>query len=428
MTNKIVTLIAVGTRGDVQPYIALGKGLRLAGFTVRLATTPNFRASVMEHGLEFHQLMASDVETAMQREDVKALLEIKNPLKMLRGISDLARPFFHEALDAMLAALDRAAVGVVSALAQFGGYEACAKLGIPIIFTHLQPVVPMKEISSPFFPTMPAMPGQTIYNRTTHHIAIQSIWQLFRSIVNNARTNQLGLEKLPLSGSWSIINKHKLPVIMAYSRHVIPPSADWHDAIYVSGYWFLDEPDEWSPPPALEAFLADGEPPIYIGFGSMANREPEKNTQIMLDALIHSGERGLLVTGWGGLQDISLPDKIFKLESCPHSWLFPRVKAIIHHGGAGTTAAAFRAGKPQIVVPFFADQPFWGKMTHQLGVGVKPLLNKTISTESLASAIKQVVTDREMQRKAIELSAKIQVEDGVGNAVEIVKSAITLTK
>lgn len=138
----------------------------------------------------------------------------------------------------------------------------------------------------------------------------------------------------------------------------------------------------------------------------MSNRDPEKNAQIMIDALLQSGERGLLLTGWGGLENSSLPDNIFKIKSCPHSWLFPRMKAIVHHDGAGTTAAAFHSGKPQIVVPFFADQPFWGRMTQKLGVGVKPIPNKTISPELLASAIEQVSNSHEIQQNATELGRK----------------------
>lgn len=424
MTKSIVTLIAVGTRGDVQPYIALGKGLQLAGLNVRLLTTPDFRLLATQYGLEFHQIFDMDVEAVMQSADAKAILETKNPLTMLRRLIEFCRPWFHEALDSMLQALDGAAVGIFSSVAQFGGYEACEKLNIPAIFTFLQPVLPMHEIASPFFPAMPTIFGQGIYNSMTHHTAMQTIWQLFRPIVNDARVNRLGLEKIPLAGSWHRIKKLKLPVMMGYSPRVLPRSASWHENIHVPGYWFLDEPEEWSPPPDLADFLASGKPPIYIGFGSMANRDPEKNTQMMIDALVHSGERGLLSTGWGGLQSRSLPDTIFKIEACPHSWLFPRMKAIVHHGGAGTTAAAFRSGRPQIVVPFFADQPFWGKLTNQLGVGVKPLPNKTITVESLTSAIEQVASKPEIQQKAMDLGQAMRAEDGVSNAVKIIKKII----
>ena len=424
MDNPLVTIIAVGTRGDVQPCVALGKGLQDAGFQVRLATSSNFELWVKQHGLDFISLAEFDPESHMQSEEVKAILESKNPVKMLRGIYESFRPLFHEGLEGMLTALDGADICILSSLAQFGGYDACEKLGVLPILTYLQPAIPMKELGSAFMPAMPNLPGKTIYNRLTHHALIQMLWQLFRPLVNKAREEQLGLEKLPLSGTWGIIQKRKLSIMLGYSKYVMPPSNDWREGIHVPGYWFLDEPNQWSPPPDLEMFLENGEPPIYIGFGSMTNRDPEKNTNIMIEALVKSGERGLLMSGWGGLQTAELPDNILCIESCPHSWLFPHMKAIVHHGGAGTTAAAFRAGKPQIVVPFFADQPFWGRLTHQLGVGVKPLPNKTITAESLTTAMQHVANDDKMQQTASALGEKIRQEDGVGNAVEIVKSIV----
>lgn len=425
MTNLIATLMAVGTRGDVQPYIALGKGLKLAGFEVRILTTPDFQLLAEQQGLKFHQIFDLKVEEVMQSEDAKVILETKNPLKMLQRLIDFCRPWFHKALDNMLSTLDGSSVGILSSVAQFGGYEACEKLKVPAVFTFLQPVLPVKEVASPYFPSMPVIPGQGAYNRVTHHIAIQTIWQLFRSIVNDARVNRLELDKIPLSGSWSIIKKQKLPVLMGYSPYVIPPSANWQENIHVPGYWFLEEPDEWLPPANLEAFINDGKPPIYIGFGSMADRDAAKNTRIVVDALIRSGERGILATGWGGLTNTSLPESIFRIESCPHSWLFPQMKTIVHHGGAGTTAAAFRAGKPQIVVPFFADQPFWGNAAHSLGVGAKPLPIKSVSAETLGEAIKHVADNREMQQNATELGRKIRSEYGVNNAVHIIENVIS---
>jgi UDP:flavonoid glycosyltransferase YjiC (YdhE family) len=325
----------------------------------------------------------------------------------------------------MLAALNNSTACILSPLAQFGGYDACEKLGIYPVITHLQPVVPMDEYPSPFFPDLPNIVGRGIYNRFTANVVIVALWQMFRPLVNAARVERLGLEKHSLSGTWGATKKRKVPILMAYSPHIIvPPEKNWPENYHTTGYWFLDEPLDWSPPVDLEAFLSAGEPPIYIGFGSMASRNPEKNTQIMLEALVQSGERGLLLTGWGGLQDTALPDNVFKIQSCPHSWLFPRVKAIVHHGGAGTTAAAFRAGKPQVVVPFFADQPFWGKITQKLGVGVKPLPNKTVSSESLASAIRQVSSNAKMQQTAKELGEKIAAESGVANAVKVIKQIL----
>ncbi|MCP5100297.1 MAG: glycosyltransferase family 1 protein [Chloroflexi bacterium] len=419
--EKIVTIMTNGSRGQVQPYVALGKQLQAEGIPVRLATASSYQPFVTQHGLDFHKITDVDVESIAQTDEAKALMATKNPLKMLRGVFNLLRPYFDESLDGMMAALDGASIGIVNPLTQYGGYDACEKLSIIPIFSYVQSVIPMKELPSAFMPSIPAIPGQTIYNRLSHQITTQIIWQLFRPLVNDARVNRLGLDKIPLSGHWPMLKQQKIPILMGFSPQIIPPSVDWGAQIHVPGFWYLDEPDDWSPSPDLAAFLADGEPPIFVGFGSVTNRDPKKTTQIMVDALVQSGERGLLLTGWGGHDDVALPDNIFKVTSCPFSWLFPRMKAIVHHGGAGTTADAFRAGKPQIVIPHFSDQPFWGRMTHQLGVGVKPLSNKTVSAESLASAIKQVAHSDGMQQKAAKLGQKIRTEDGVGKAVEIIK-------
>ena len=414
----------MGSRGDVQPYVALGKALQDAGFNVRLATSSNFEPFVAEHGLEFRQVIDFDLVTFMQQDDVKALLETKNPIKMMRGIVGFMRPKFMEGLGGMELALEGADVAVLNPLTNFGGFDVCEKLGVAPIFTFLQPTMPMRESEGSFFPEWPFSVGRERYNMLTHHVAIQVMWQLIRPMLNHARVHQLGLKKHPTVGIWKEIQNRKLPTMLGYSPSVLPPSVDWHDAVHVPGYWFLDEPNQWSPPPELEAFLADGEPPIYIGFGSMTNRDPERSTQIMIDALVQSGERGLLLTGWGGLKDVDLPENIIRVASCPHSWLFPRMKAIVHHGGAGTTAAALRAGKPQIVVPFFADQPYWGRLTQKLGVGVGPLPNKEISAESLSAAILRVSSDRAMQKNAAQLGKRIRAEDGVGNAVAIVEQVL----
>ncbi|MCB0114927.1 MAG: glycosyltransferase family 1 protein, partial [Caldilineaceae bacterium] len=163
---------------------------------------------------------------------------------------------------------------------------------------------------------------------------------------------------------------------------------------------------------------------VFIGFGSMTERDPEETRRIIIDALAATGERGVLLANEDTNADVTLPDNIFQLTSCPYSWLFPRMKVIVHHGGAGTTADAFRAGKPQVTIPFFSDQPFWSRMTHQLGVGVKPLSKKTLTSEALTTAIRQASTDQEMQRKADALGQIIRTEDGVGNAVRIVQGLL----
>ena len=207
----------------------------------------------------------------------------------------------------------------------------------------------------------------------------------------------------------------------AYSPSLIPHPADWPDSVHVTGSYSLDAEADWQPSPALEAFLAAGEPPVYIGFGSMAGRNPEQLARLILEALAKSGQRGLLLTGWGGLRTESVPDNVFVVDSAPHSWLFPRMAAVVHHGGAGTTAEGLRAGVPTVIVPFVFDQPFWGARVKALGLGPEPIPQKQLTADRLAHAIRIAVTDSGMRQRASAFGAAMRGENGVGNAVKVVK-------
>jgi len=189
----------------------------------------------------------------------------------------------------------------------------------------------------------------------------------------------------------------------------------------MTGYWFLDDAQEWLPDSKLSAFLDAGPPPVYIGFGSMAGRDPERLGTIAVEALQAAGVRGIIATGWGGLRTGSLPDSILKIDQAPHDWLFPRMAAIVHHGGAGTTAAALRAGKPSVIVPFFGDQPVWARRVYEIGAGARPIPQKKLTAENLASAISNVTGNAGMRRTAEDLGEKIRSENGVDAAVAIIE-------
>ena len=188
-----------------------------------------------------------------------------------------------------------------------------------------------------------------------------------------------------------------------------------------TGYWFLSPPEGWQPLNALQAFLDDGPPPVYIGFGSMAGRDPARKTQPAVEALQRAGQRGITATGWGGLRAEDLPPSILKIQAAPHDWLFPRVAAVVHHDGAGTTAAGLRAGKPTVICPFFGDQPFWGRRVVDLGVGAEPISQKKLSADNLVAAIDQVTSNGQIQQRAAALGDKIRVEDGVARAVDFLE-------
>jgi len=217
-----------------------------------------------------------------------------------------------------------------------------------------------------------------------------------------------------------------VPTLYSYSSSVVPKPPDWGEHIHVTGYWFLDHSSDWQPSADLVNFLEAGPPPVYIGFGSMTNRAPEATAKIVLEALKRSGQRGLIATGWGGLKSADLPDGVFKLESVPHDWLFPRVAAVVHHGGAGTTAAGLRVGVPSVLVPHFGDQPFWARQVVRLGVGPKAIPRKRMTAEKLGAAIATAVTDENIQARAAALGERIRTEDGVEKAIEVVERGLAM--
>ncbi|MDM8518028.1 glycosyltransferase [Desulfobacterales bacterium HSG16] len=213
-----------------------------------------------------------------------------------------------------------------------------------------------------------------------------------------------------------------IPALYGFSRHIIPPPKDWDETATVTGYWFLNEAEHLHPPGALTDFLSSGEPPIYFGFGSIFGRDPELVTQIILEAVRRTGVRAILARGWGGLESTPLAqsESVMFIEAAPHSWLFPQVSAVVHHGGCGTTSAGLLAGKPSIICPFFGDQPFWGSHIERLGVGPSPIPQKKLTVERLCHAIDVVMNDSTMRRNAAALGKRLRKENGTSNAVEFI--------
>jgi sterol 3beta-glucosyltransferase len=215
-----------------------------------------------------------------------------------------------------------------------------------------------------------------------------------------------------------------MPVLHGVSRHVVPEPPDWPEGAVSTGFWFLKRSDEWEAPPDLERFLNSGPAPVYLGFGSMTGRDPYKRTRIVLEALARTGQRGVLTTGWGGLARADVPKQVCVLEQVPHDWLFPLVAAVVHHGGAGTTAEGLRAGRPTVICPYFGDQPFWGQRVHELGVGPAPIPQKRLTAERLAAAIHEAITNVGMRQRAEALGEKIRSEDGAKSAVAFIETML----
>ncbi|MFZ6028546.1 MAG: glycosyltransferase [Chloroflexota bacterium] len=254
------------------------------------------------------------------------------------------------------------------------------------------------------------------FNRLSHQFFAMLGPVLYRRPINDWRRNVLGL---PPAKRETHLNGRPVTTLYAYSPSVIPRPADWDDTVVVTGYWFLDAPVGWQPDPALVQFIQNGPPPVYVGFGSMFMGGGVHKTAMVTTALKLAGQRGVLATGWGGLTKGTNADDIFVVDSVPHDWLFPQMTAIVHHGGAGTTAAALRAGKPGVICPFVGDQFFWGRRVAALGAGPAPIPQRKLTAERLAEAIQKAVTDPLIQSRSAALGEKIRAEDGVGQAVRM---------
>jgi len=409
-----IVIIAPGSRGDVQPYIALGKGLKNAGHTIRIVSHKNFESLVTSYGLEFWSV-DSDVKGIVEKGEMQEQVEKGNFLTLL---AQMAKEAQNEAAKFSTGGL-AAAQGMDAVLAGMGGlYIGLAiaeKLNLPLIQAYVVPFTPTKEYSSVLAPKLPVS-----LNRLSHHLTRQMMWQGFRAADTMARKEVLGLSPAPFSGPYKSRSVQGIPVLYGFSPSVIPSPSDWDANTHVTGYWFVEEAEGWTPPSELLKFLDSGPTPVYIGFGSMSNRNPEQTADIVIQALEKVNQRAVLLSGWGGLKKENLPNSIFMIDSIPHSWLFPKMSAVVHHGGASTTAAGFRAGVPSIIIPYFGDQPFWGQRAADLGVGSKPIPRQKLTADRLADAIQEVTTDQAMKIRAAELGKRIQAEDGLAACVEII--------
>lgn len=417
-----VTILSVGSRGDVQPYIALGRGLAQAGHTVRLTTHETFKALITNYGLDFSPIGGNVKAIVHGEAGQTAIASGSNPFKVLPSMSKALEPILGEVLENSWKACQDADL-IISSGTAFWGDDIAEHRGIPSVFALLQPVVINRQIASPITPPSLLHLGSA-FNWLTHQIVNRLYWSLFQGPINQWRQQTLGeppRRECPFfRDRW-----FSTPKLFGYSPSVLPAPADWNSNCHVTGYWFLDAPSEFTPPQDLLDFLESGDAPVSIGFGSMASRDAENLTGIALAALKKTGQRGILLTGWSGISNTDLPADVFKLEAIPHDWLFPKMKAIVHHGGAGTTSAALRSGIPSVVVPFFADQPFWGDRLARLQVSPDPIPKPQLSVDRLAIAIHRAASDTILRQRASHLGTSIRLEKGVDQAVQLIQQVLS---
>lgn len=400
-------LITVGSRGDVQPYLALACGLQAAGHRPLLAAPRRFESLIASRGVEFAPL---DDEILTLGDSVKGQ-GVRVAITAARSVTPMLRRLLDD--QAALAARGEFDL-VVYHPKSLGGPYVAEKLGVPALAGLLLPLyLPTAAFPSPILPMRVPSP----LNRASWRIT-SMIEAPYRSTVRTWRREKLGLPG-PFRPTADLIRRGG--ALHAWSPHLLPAPADWPAEARPIGFWTLPAADAWTPPDPLARFLADGEPPVYVGFGSSVGGDPEALAATVLEAVRMTGRRAVLATGWGALRPGRQPDGVLVIEEAPHDWLLPRVAVAVHHGGVGTVAAALRAGVPQVVRPFLGDQSFWAARLHRLGLAPPPLAGR-LRPERLAAAIADAVGRAPAAR---ELAGRLVTEDGVAAAVRRLEQTAT---
>lgn len=410
-----IRIVALGTRGDVQPYVALALGLQQAGQRVSVGTTSDFKEFVEGYGLTC-VTTDDDMKTVVQQ-GARGRVTVKG-----KTYRNARWAFFQLLLDATLELSQGADVLVYSSALILTAPHVAEKLKIPAIPALLQPYM---TPTGDFPPVgMPALPLGKGYNRFAYKIFETFVWTFLKSPINKWRREGLGLPPYAEASPFAALQRGNVPTLYGFSPAVLPKPAEWGAHIHETGYWTLPPRTDWQPTAALTDFLAAGAAPVYIGFGSMASEDPAKTAQVVAEAVKAAGVRAVVATGWDGIRNDASSDNLFVLEQAPHEWLFPRMAAIVHHGGAGTTGASLKAGVPTIVVPFKGDQPFWGRRVAALGVGTAPIPRKQLTAERLAAALRQTLEDMPMRERAATMGARLRAEDGVAAAVRVIEGVV----
>ncbi|KAF3322181.1 sterol 3-beta-glucosyltransferase UGT80A2 isoform X2 [Carex littledalei] len=410
-----IVILIVGTRGDVQPFVAIGKSLQYYGHRVRLATHANFKEFVLNAGLEFYPLGGDPKILAEYMVKNKGFLpstpsEISLQRKQIKDIVFSLLPACKE--PDMDSRIPFKADAIIANPPCYGHTHVAEKLDIPIHIFFTMPWTPTSEFPHPLSRVnLPA--GYKL----SYHIVDSMIWLGIGDIINDFRKKKLNLRPVTYLRE-SHGSEYDIPHGYIWSPYLVPKPKDWGPRIDVVGFCFLDLASNYVPPETLVRWLETGDKPIYIGFGSLPVQEPEKMTRIIVEALEMTGQRGIINKGWGGLGNLSEPkDFVFTLDNVPHDWLFLKCKAVVHHGGAGTTAAGLKAACPTTVVPFFGDQPFWGERIHARGLGPAPIPVDQFSLSKLVNAI-NFMMDQKVKERAKEIAKGIMSEDGAMGAVK----------
>jgi sterol 3beta-glucosyltransferase len=405
----MITILCAGSRGDFQPYIALAQELKKLGKEVRIVGGKSFEDFIKGYDIGFY-LLSTDYQTAdIDPKMLQAAQSSDNPLKMLLTFNKM-KNYVLGLTEEMYYACEGSELIIYHPRATIG-YFAGEMLGIPSVLAAPFPMHKTKEVASVIAYGKTRMPIKLSYT------LLQSmLWMAGKTGVTAFLKKKNGKLPKDFTCPFEKVDKRH-PAIVSCSNFVFPRPADWNDNIHQYGYWFVEEKPGYTPSKELSDFLAKGVKPVYIGFGSTFNTSQKDETiKLIIDALNKCGKRGIIC----GMDNIGkLPENIMALRSIPHTWLFERVSAVVHHGGAGTTAAGFKAGVPSIIVPFSNDQFAWAHRAFDLGVGSKPIYRKNLTSDKLSAAIEFALGDNIIANSKA-LGKKIASENGAMECAKII--------
>ncbi|WP_299694274.1 glycosyltransferase [uncultured Vibrio sp.] len=409
-----ILLLTIGTRGDVEPFIALGKALIQKGHQVDLCAPSCFQALVEENGLTY-KYITDELFKLLDNGTLESMGSFVSGIKTTMKLMKKAKPLNRQMIiDSIRAGLDSEPELIVYHPKCLAAVSIGEKLNIPVVMGVLQPMI----VKTGAFPPAGIPDLGSFVNRLSYRL-ISLAFSLYSKELNHQRTELLGLPASKRNtGILSYSNGEQVPVLHAFSKQLVSRPNDWTRDAIITGYWRTKtDLDDYKPSAELVDFLSHESKPIYIGFGSMIGKEPDKAGTMVVDAVTKAGVRAIIASGWGGLKVDELPENVLVIKSIPHAWLFPRVAAVVHHGGAGTTAAGLAAGKPTLICPFFGDQPFWGAQIKQNGLGPSPIKQKKLTSDNLSKALIELVSNQNFKINASNLAEVLSHENGVNTAI-----------
>jgi len=443
-----ILILTLGSQGDVQPYVALAKGLKSKKHNVAICTSLHFKAFIKTHDIEY-QFMNNGFVELINHQSSKTILDgasnFFQKVYSLFTVLSLSKKLMKEIfVDTWQAAKNTKPDVIIAHPKVLSANHIAEKLDIPIIIVSpiptFEPTLEFPLVGLPAFSFL--TPSQAKwYNKVSYKLT-KKAHHAFDKSINVFRKEQLDLPPCNPASS-PLTDHHNQPIVHlhVFSPEVLPKPKDWREQAHVTGYLFLNNTTSWQPPQHLNDFLLAGDAPIYIGFGSMVGGNAKQLGHLILQAVTKANCRVIIAKGWGGVEfdDQEVNDgelnhsktssgeikNICIIDSAPHDWLFPQVSAVVHHGGAGSTAAGLKAGKPTLICPFSMDQPFWGKRVENLMVGLPAIHQRKLTVNNLAEALIELTSNQLIKSNAKAMGIKISAENGVQQAVDIIEKALS---